>query len=182
VPLQSLNKRQSQRISVRSVDRHRYELHWFARPAEVIAARYQQGAICFVAFHGDDAVGCLWLAPGRYFEDEVACCFQPEPSGEAAWDFDVYVRDDYRASRVFSYLWDAAFCWLRENGFQWTMSRIDAFNAASIRAHRRLGAQIVGHAFFVVLGGVQLSFFTSLPFVHLGLRQMSPPLLRVRPR
>jgi GNAT superfamily N-acetyltransferase len=174
------NRRSSQRsIRVERISRAGYQVHWFPRPASVIADRYQQQAICFAAFKGDEAVGCLWLAPGEYVEDEVACRFVPEPAQLAAWDFDVYVKPEHRGGRVFAYLWDEALVWLRGNGYRWTMSRIDGFNSASVRAHRRLGARVVGRGTFFVAGKLQISMFTVRPFVHLCWGRRHPPRVRV---
>lgn len=176
-----LNRISTQRqIRIELVGTESYELAWFPRPAHVIANRFRQGGLCFAAFKGDEAIGSLWLARDEYWEDEVACRFVPEPAHLAVWDFDVYVKPEHRGGRVFAYLWDEAFQWLRDNGYQWTMSRIDGFNPASIRAHKRLGARVVGRGIFFVAGKLQISLFTIRPFVHLCWGRRHPPKVRVR--
>ena len=42
--------------------------------------------------------------------------------------------------------WEAASALLHERGHRWTFSRISGFNAASLAAHRRLGATDLGRA------------------------------------
>jgi GNAT superfamily N-acetyltransferase len=180
VPQRPLSRRSTQQIRVGAVAPDDYQLGWFPRPADVIADRFRQGGLCFAAFKGEEALGCLWLARDEYWEDEVACRFVPEPTHLAVWDFDVYVKPEHRGGRVFAYLWDEAFQWLRANGYQWTTSRVDAFNPASIRAHGRLGARVVGRGIFLVAGKLQISLFTIRPFVHLCWGRRHPPRVKVR--
>jgi hypothetical protein len=147
----------------------------------VIQWRYRQGAICLGAFEGTHFLGYVWLLLGAYEEDEVRCRFIPMPEGKAAWDFDVYVVPRYRFGMGFLRLWDEANRYLKERGIQWTMSRISAFNAVSLASHRRLGARVVGHAVFVVLGPCQLAVTTVFPFVRLSIGTRNEPRIRVYP-
>lgn len=165
-------------IAVRQIAPGDYRDEWFPRPRAVIAARFAQGATCFAAFRDAVPVGCLWLQPGPYLEDEVRCRFVPLPAGAAMWDFDVYVVPELRGGRVFAYLWDAASAWARARGIAWTMSRINAFNLESIRSHRRLGARVVGSATFVAAGRLQLVLAGS-PLVF-GLSRSEIPSIDVR--
>jgi hypothetical protein len=153
----------------------------FPPPLAVIRSRYKQDAICLVAFEESSLVGYLWLLLGPYEEDEVRCRFIPMPEGKAAWDFDVYVFSRYRLGIGFLRLWDEANRYLRERGIEWTMSRISAFNAVSFASHRKLGARVVGHAVFVVLGPCQLALTTVFPFVHLSVGTRNGPGIRVYP-
>jgi len=183
VPAQGLiDRAPSRSIRIATVPQQGYDQRWFPRPADVINTRYEQGAMCFVAFKNDEPVGCLWLVFQQYNEDEVACCFRPEPADSVAWDFDLYIAPEHRVSRLFVYLWDAAFQWLRQHGYSWTMSRIDAFNAASVRTHARLGAKTIGQGLFLVVGRLQLSAFSVKPFVHIHWRGARPPRVRLRVR
>jgi len=169
VPAQPLlPQRRRTAITINVVSQAEYDPAWFPRPLEAILARFEQGAVCFVAFKAQEAIGCLWLLPGPYLEDEVRCRFIPSPPGQAAWDFDVYLQPAYRSGRTFAYLWDHANGWLRERGIGWTMSRIDAFNRASLDAHRRLGAQRVGALLFVGVGKSQMLLADVRPYVHLS--------------
>jgi GNAT superfamily N-acetyltransferase len=147
------------------------------RPAEVIARRFADGAVCFAATKEDSLVGFIWLKHEHYEEDEVRCRFVPHPVAKAAWDFDVYVDPEFRKTRAFLRLWDTANAYLRERGIAWTMSRISAFHAGSQAAHRRLGAQPVAGALFLCFGPVEISFFTRRPYAWLSLGARSRPEL-----
>ncbi len=175
-PLAAATRRST--IAVRQIAREDYRLGWFPRPQAVIDARFAQGATCFAAFRDAEPVGCLWLQPGPYLEDEVRCRFVPLPAGGAMWDFDVYVVPELRGGRVFAYLWSAASAWARARGIAWTMSRINAFNLESIRSHRRLGARVVGSATFVAAGRLQL-VLARRPF-RFSLSRVDVPSLDVR--
>jgi hypothetical protein len=136
---------------------HQYQPAWFPRPPHVIEQRFAQGARCWVAFKDDEAVACQWLHTGPYLEDEVRCRFIPLPAGQAAWDFDIYVKPELRLGRLFMLMWDHTEQWMRDQGIAWSASRIDALNLASLRSHQRMGAQVVGYASFAVLGRWQIS-------------------------
>lgn len=151
----------------------------FPRPPEIIRCRFESGAICFVATGNDGFVGFLWLKERLYEEDEVRCMFVPSPASQAVWDFDVYVEPRYRIGRAFSRLWDAAYEFMRAKGYRWTMSRVSAFNSASIRSHARLGAVPVGSATFVCAGALQISLLSRAPFVHVGFRSGHRPIVHV---
>ncbi|MBN7797427.1 GNAT family N-acetyltransferase [Parahaliea mediterranea] len=169
-------KASSRGLGVEVVPQSQYQAQWFPRSEKIVASRYAQGAVCFVAFAGDgQAAGCIWIVPGRYDEDEVRCRFVPAPEGESAWDFDVFIHPKYRLGRTFLYLWDAADDWMRNRGIHWSASRIDGFNAESLKAHRSMGARRVGRAYFLCIGnrylstgdnGWQLAFLPGFPWIH----------------
>jgi hypothetical protein len=153
----------------------------FPRPQAVIARRFASGARCFVATLGGEFAGFLWIQEGAYEEDEVRCVFVPEPAQTVAWDFDVYVQPRFRMGRAFSELWAGACRHLADRGVEWTVSRISAFNHRSLQVHDRLGARKVGSAFFLAIGGLQLSLFSTWPLVHFSASVRSRPVVRVRP-
>jgi hypothetical protein len=140
----------------------------FPRPKLNIVGRFADGAVCHVAVRGDKLVGFIWTKQGSYQEDEVRCHYVLRPSNQLAWDFDAYVAPEFRMSRAFSQLWDAANEYLRELGRRWTISRISAFNAASLRSHQRLGLTRLHTGYFLVLGPVQISLFSCRPYVHVA--------------
>lgn len=144
-------------FDIREVDQTSYRVEWFPRPAEVVQARFNQGAHCWVAFKDEKPVGCQWLLPGPYLEDEVRCRFVPVPQGSLVWDFDVYVTPELRLGRLFLLLWDTTNRWMRQRGIDCSASRIDTLNLQSIRSHQRMGARIIGNAWFVNLAGLQLA-------------------------
>ena len=113
----------------------------------------------------------------RYDEDEVRCEDVLVPHGEVAWDFDAHVAPEFRMSRVFVQLWEAANEYLRLQGYRWTASRISAFNPASLASHKRFGAEHCHTALFLVVGPFQLTLLSLAPFVHVSARQASRPAL-----
>ncbi len=157
------------------------ELQQAGRPAAVIANRFAQGARCLAALTtGDKLAGFLWFVIGPYEEDEVASRFVPLPAGEAAWDFDVSIQPEYRLGRLFSYLWGIAMTELAAHGVRQTISRISAFNTASLASHRRLGARVVGSATYLCVGSRQIMFSSLAPHLHLGRSSGRRPLIHLK--
>lgn len=179
VPAHPGASRPSKLIRVRQVSEQDYQVAWFQRPAAVIRERFRQGAVCFVAFREAQAIGCIWLITDQYLEDEVRCHYILQPAAHTAWDFDVYLHPRHRLGRGFVYLWEAANSWLREHGRHWSLSRIDALNRASLLAHRRQGAVVVGQALFLRLGPLQLLVSNRSPYLHLSPHPGRIPALRV---
>lgn len=166
---------------IRIVDAHDPVVSAFPRPPHVVARRFADGATCFVAEMGDRFAGFLWLARGAYEEDEVRCRYELVPPALCAWDFDVYVEPDFRIGRSFSRLWEAANAHLAAQGVQWSLSRISAFNPASLAAHRRLGIRQLGTATFLVLGAAQFSFHGRTPFFSICTNHARRPQLQLSP-
>ena len=140
------------------------------RPSKILEARFQQGAHCLVALKKGELAGFLWWTQGPYTEDEVRCIFVPAPLGRAIWDFDVYVAPRYRLSPIFACLWHTATQQLFAEGYRYSCSRISAFNPASLAAHRRLGAEIVGKRLFICLGRLELSWGQPSPLFYVSLK------------
>ena len=130
---------------------------------------------------GQELVGFLWIKLGPYQEDEVRCCFVPEPAGKAAWDFDRFVDPAHRFGLAFVRLWDEANRFLRERGVEWVMSRIEASASASLASHRRMGTRVVGRALFLTMWRFQLTLTDLRPYVHLSTRAGVIPELQVAP-
>ena len=147
------------------------------RPAEVIAARFAQGAICIAIVKETQLQAAIWLVHGHYDEDVVRARFVLPRSGTAAWDFDVYVAPKYRLGFTFLRLWDAANAYLRESGVLWSYSRITAFNLGSLASHSRLGASPFGSATFLTLGPIQIMISTLRPRLHISLGNSQPELI-----
>lgn len=147
------------------------------RPAEVIARRFRDGAVCFVAETAGTLVGFIWIKLDRYDEDEVRCKYVLHPVGEVAWDFDAFVAPEFRMTRAFVQLWEAANEYLRRHGYHWTASRISAFNPTSLASHARFGAVHRHTALFLVVGPFQLVLLSLPPWVHMSARQASRPRL-----
>lgn len=138
------------------------------RPDAVITERFAQQSRCVVAEKNGELAGFIWLCPYVYREDEVRCDYRWTPAAAAAWDFDVFVAPPFRLGRLFARLWEHTHALLQREGVQWTLSRIDAFNANSLAVHRKLGARELARGWFLSWGGVQLAAFTVAPYVHLS--------------
>lgn len=149
------------------------------RSADVIKQRYDQGAVCFSAFKSDEYCGSLWYIKHQYKEDEVNCLYQLD-NADAVWDFDVYVEPKFRLSPVFLKLWDEASRRLVDEGYNWSLSRIDAFNVASMSSHKRMGAETLGSATFICFGPVQLTISNILPFIHFSLGPNKFPVFKLK--
>jgi GNAT superfamily N-acetyltransferase len=147
------------------------------RPPQNIAKRFADGAVCYVAEQANKLVGFIWIKQNSYHEDEVRCHYVLQPPTRLAWDFDAFVAPEFRMSRAFAQLWEAANEYLREHGYRWTISRISAFNAASLASHKRLGAVHLHTGVFMVLGPLQFSAFSCAPYVHIGFGSSSEPEL-----
>jgi len=153
----------------------------FPRPPEVIAQRFGHGAVCLVAERAQALAGFIWIQRQSYREDEVRCDYLLDPAAELAWDFDAYVAPEHRMSRAFAQLWDAANRHLRAEGCRYTISRISAFNAASLAAHRRLGIRRLATGTFVVAGAWQLALFSCKPWIHVGMDATRRPQVVFHP-
>lgn len=177
VPDEPLISRADSKTEIRQIDAADPAVARFPRPPNVIAARYVAGYTCLQASIGGQFVGFLWLAFGAYEEDEVRCRYQLADSEKLAWDFDVFVEPRYRLGRSFARLWHAANDLLRAKGIKWTLSRISAFNAASLAAHARLGTTSLGYATFLCLGRLQLAFLPGNRLPRASWNEASRPVL-----
>jgi hypothetical protein len=153
----------------------------FPRPPEVIARRFADGAVCFVAERDGSLVGFIWIKRERYDEDTVRCEYVLDATQGIAWDFDAWVAPEFRMTRAFVQLWEAANRYLRQCGCRWSGSRISAFNSLSLASHRRLGAIRLSTGLFLSVGSAQLALFSAPPYVHLGFGAGSRPKLLIRP-
>ncbi|XLZ71519.1 hypothetical protein ABT364_05995 [Massilia sp. SR12] len=163
-------------IAVRGLMRLEELPSGYPRPPHVVARRFRQGGCSIAAWKGGELAGILWYQLGAYQEDEVRARYCL-PSPAACWDYDVFVQPHLRLGTAFCRLWDEAHMRMRTRGIQWTCSRISAFNPASLRAHRRIGAVMLGSANFFTIGRWQLMLATCPPYVHLSGSAMSCPKL-----
>lgn len=167
------------KIEIRLVREDDEIIRQFPRPAAAIQSRFKQGAKCLVALKEGEFIGFLWLLMGNYQEDEVRARYVPLPSGESAWDFDVYVAPGFRLGLTFLRLWDHANHILCENNILWSCSRISAFNTGSLGAHARLGTLSLGSAVFFCAGRWQVTFSSISPYFHLSSHPGSFPEFRL---
>lgn len=148
------------------------------RPQAVIERRIADGALCVVAFAKGQLIGFQWVALGAYEEDEVRTRFVPQPDGQAAWDYDIFVAPEHRLGRAFVRLWDETNSLLRAKGVRWTMSRISAFAPESRRSHARMDARRVGTCLYLSVGALQISVLSRFPWMHAGFSSTCRPVFR----
>ncbi|MEM9386263.1 MAG: GNAT family N-acetyltransferase [Pseudomonadota bacterium] len=151
----------------------------FPRCATVLETRWREGSHCLAADHEGQFLGYIWLHFGAYVEDEVRCRFVPTPGDKAAWDYDVYVIPERRLGLGFVCLWDAANEYLRERGYEWSVSRVSAFNTPSIRSHERMGAKALGSAIFLTVFGMQMMFSSKAPYLHVSFSSANMPSMNL---
>lgn len=174
-----LPARRGRSIAVRQVAPRDPSLLELPLDEAVLAYRAAQGAVCFGAFRDEEIIGCLWLCLSGYEEDEVRCRYLPQPEDRASWDFDVYVKPAHRSGLAFARLWDEANAFLRQRGVEHSWSRISAFNPGSLASHARMGAETVGRATFLRLGGCQLMIASLPPYRHLSLGRSRRPIIEL---
>jgi hypothetical protein len=153
----------------------------FPRPREVVAQRFASGAECHVVWVRGQFAGHIWIARGRFAEDEVRCVFEIADPATGVWDFDVYLEPRLRFGRTMGRLWMAVDEALAATGVRWSFSRINGFNSASLRAHERLGARAVGRAVFLCVGRRQLAWVRGGTGRGAGWRFELAPKVTLRP-
>lgn len=174
-----LPSRWRRKYSISAIDAKEADPAQLGVDTKALAHRTAQNATCLAAFDGPQLVGCLWICVDGYVEDEVRAVYRPAPSGLAAWDFGLDIDPRHRGGLLFAALWDAANAWLQAHGFAWSMSRVSGFNARSLAAHKRLGAQEVGAATFLRLGRFQICFSSLGPRFHVSAGNTRMPVIRV---
>lgn len=152
----------------------------FPRPAPVLRRRYRAGARCTAAWVKGTFAGFIWIQRDAYDEDEVRCTYVLEDAARCVWDFDVYVEPRFRVGRTLARLWSHVDRELALEGVRWSISRISAFNPASLAAHGRLGVVTLATATFVQAGRWQLAWLPGRPFIHVCGPSGRPPRLRMR--
>jgi hypothetical protein len=167
-------------IELRKIERGAPEVGRMPAREDIKESRFDQGAVCYGAYRRDEWLGFIWLAFGRYEEDEVRCTFEPRPAGQAVFDFDFYIFPEHRLGRAFVAMWARVNELLRERGVRWTFSRITRFNVASRNAHARMGARRVGRALFLKAGSFEAMLSSVPPYVSVSLRRRVPVVLEVR--
>lgn len=157
-------------LQVRDITDDPHTLERLPRSPEQVRYRLGQGGICLAAFaDGEDRMlGFIWLLFGPYDEDEHRCTLQPAAHPPSALDVDVYVFPEARGGLVFAELWRAADRTLQDRGIVWSLSRISAYNASSLRAHERLGAERIGSLYFLQLGSAEIMLTGRPPFLALS--------------
>jgi len=181
IPAAPFVKRPDRATLISQVDADDLRVASFPRPTNIIARRYAAENICLQAAVDGTFAGFLWLAFGTYEEDEVRCRYELSEPSRMVWDFDVYVEPRFRLGRTFVRLWDAANELLRNRGIRWSISRIAAFNAASLAAHARLGTVKLGYATFLSIGEFQLAILPNHRVPAISWNHQTRPTLSLSP-
>ncbi|WP_019625802.1 hypothetical protein [Thioalkalivibrio sp. ALJT] len=170
-------------LQVRDITNDPDALERLPRTRAQVHYRLEQGGICLAAFaHGEEQMlGFIWLLFGPYNEDEHRCVLRPAGQPPSALDVDVYVFPEARGGLVFAELWRAADRALQARGIAWSLSRISAYNASSLRAHERLGARRIGSLYFLQLGGLEVMLTGRPPFIAFSRPEGPPPSVTLRP-
>lgn len=106
--------------------------------------RMRDGMTCIaIRNRKGECIAAAWIGAGDCAEDDVALTFRV-PQG-SAWDTGMWVHPDHRLGRAFAALVAALGEWMERNGIEGSFSRIADYNLASLTAHRRLGASMIGH-------------------------------------
>ncbi len=171
------------RLQVRDITDEPDTLESLPRTPTQVRYRLDQGGICLAAFaDGEDRMlGFIWLLFGPDHEDEHRCVLRPAGHPPSALDVDVYVFPEARGGRVFAELWLAADRALQARGIAWSLSRISAYNASSLRAHERLGARRIGSLYFLQLGALEVMLAGRPPFVAFSRPGGQPPSITLHP-
>lgn len=167
----TIEPRASDRIEVRIVAPGDIPESAFGRPPGAVAERFANGSICVAASKGAELAGFMWLEFDELRERLVRCDFVPAPHGRACWDFDFFVAPQFRLGRTFGRLWSHAKSYLAERGVETTLSWIAFDNAASQRAHERMGARRVGWALILTAWTLQVVATSRRPFVDVRVGQ-----------
>lgn len=149
------------------------------RAPALIEARFANGDVCLALFAKGQLAGFLWLAFCGYEEDEVRCRYELLDQ-RLAWDYDVHVEPAFRMGRSLARLWESANGLLLRRGVCWSLSRISAFNPASLAAHARMGAWRMQSVTFACIGPLELAFTTARRLPTISLKHVGRPTLRLR--
>lgn len=123
---------------------------------EVIERRLGEGLDCLGSFDPQQRLtGLIWLREQSHLEDEVAVRFVlPQ---HCCWDTGLWIAPEHRMGRTFAALWAGVANWMDQRGLSHSLSRVSDYNLAALRAHKRMGAQVLSHHSFIRFGNWQWS-------------------------
>ena len=164
-------------IQVLMLSGHDPLLDQVATPADEIERRFSGETKCFLALRGERVVGHLWVTHSGYRDPVFRCEYRIESPETVAWDFDLWIEPKERMGWAFCRLWDACNEYLAGRKIAWTLSRISAFNAGSLRAHQRIGIHRLRSLTYVCIG--RLEWLLLFPSPSIRISRQAFPLLRV---
>lgn len=168
-------------FEIREIRRGANEIELMPARPDIKEARFEQGAICLGAYRKNELIGYIWLCFGRYDEDEVRCTYLLSPSGQAVFDFDLYIFPEHRMGLGFVGIWNGVNEYLRERNIRFTFSRLTRFNLPSRRAHAHLGWKRVAGAVFFQAWALEVMFATIRPYFHASIRRSCRVRLNLSP-
>lgn len=173
-----LPERMGRNIAFRMIGRDDADVARMPARPDIVAARYDSGALCLGVERRGALLGYVWLSFADYDEDEVRCTYGLPGGGAAAFDFDLYLFPEHRMGTGFAAIWHAATEYLHGIGVRGSYSRMTRFNLPSRRSHLRMGSRIVGRALFVQLWQLEMMVATVRPIfsVTWGARSRRPRL------
>jgi hypothetical protein len=174
-----LPERRGKSIVVERLDVDHPRIAHLPRPRDEIARRFSGGAQCFLATKDNELIGHLWVTRSAYREPVHRAEFLPQPGDATAWDFDMWISENERIGLAFSRLWDECNAYLHQQGVRWTFSRVSAFNAASLKAHVRLGMRVVHSLFYVGVGPAELMIASVAPFATVSFSRRTFPVIAI---
>ncbi len=146
-------------------------LHCLPLSQKTIDYRFKQNAVCLLILKKGKPIGYFWLILKLYQEDIMYLDIHLK--AESAWDFDLWVHEDYRLSSAFMLLWEAALEYFAERGVKSIYSRISTTNNNSVQVHSKLGGRIISKLLFFRVGAIEflLDFGKRRMSIHTPLRR-----------
>jgi len=160
-------------IDVAEISANDAVINQFPRPKHVTLQRFSSGAKCFVAYNKGEFAGYIWCTSKTFKENDIRCDYTPYPDNLVTWDFDLYIEPKYRLGFVFAKLWNEVNINLHSKGIKATLSRINGFNGASLRSHKKLGAQIIAEQLVLKLFSFQLIASSIRPYMSISITDKS---------
>ncbi len=154
---------------------------------DVQAQRFAMGLRCLATFdRSGQLAGISWVSTDPVCEGDPPACYCPPPG--CAWDTGLWIPPEKRMGRAYAAVWASIGCWLDDQGLHWSLSAIADYNIASLLAHERMGALVIGQLTMLRIGRLHLSLGArpavawisgpeSLPKVQFS---QLPPALAVR--
>lgn len=144
-----------------------------------IKKRRSDLAYCIAAFVSNECVGYRWLQMSPHLDEELRCIYMPYPLNKVAWGWNFYIAPEYRATRLFTILWQETDKFvLRKNGTG-VVSWIPALNPRVLSAEKQLGAIVLGRATFFRMANMQVVFSNLGTKFHVSLTPSNKPTLAI---
>ncbi len=164
--------------SVQAIDLKELEI---PLTVELLENRNKKGIICLGIYENDSLMGYHCFSFGTHDDELYRARFDVGPTGEAVWDFDIFILPEYRGGLGFAILWDGVFEYLRDRKINWLTSYIAATNKASLRSHLRMGSFALGKVIFIQVWMLQIVFSTRFPRFHASFTDLRKPIFYLAP-